>query len=595
MKNKGFTLIELVAVIVIMGMLLLIVFPATSRLMKQNEDKKYDTYYDIVDAALEQYARSKRSDLGGTSGSGCFEDESLNVRYLIDNEYITEFNEEEGVVCGSPSEFNLAELSQGGIENPSQYVDIRVKNDKGKITTEFSLICKKENSGKIMYSKLVKKEGTCESFIFVSENSLLEKIKDSSKPSYIPATLDSNSENYFVNNTATNNYIWYSGEMWKIISYNLNDRTIKMVMDENVSLITYNYQDNSDYIFSNAYNWLNDNFSKTLKNPAKYLINNDWNYTSVSDNSLPNNTSIVNSKIGLLNYYEYDKVKDQLTGGNYWLLSKNGNDKVWYVNNDCAVNVATPCMATFGNVTQYKGIRPAVVLVPNIKTASGDGTISNPYRFEGDTSAKSGALLKDRLVGEYVIIDSTMFRIMEIKNNYIKLIASNTISLNSACGLSSDDITFDSNPSYEYSVYSSDTDIANCLNMWIQNKPFDGTKKLSEISPTIDFCIDSASVNTRYMANTCYNTKNFNVAIPRINDMFASGIGKSYWTMTNVDDETTKKVYSISVDGTVDATKQVGQDATDKSGIRPVIVLPNTVFITSGSGTSIDPYFVGLN
>ena len=40
-KNKGFTLIELIAVVVIMGLILLIVFPATSRLMRDNEEQEY--------------------------------------------------------------------------------------------------------------------------------------------------------------------------------------------------------------------------------------------------------------------------------------------------------------------------------------------------------------------------------------------------------------------------------------------------------------------------------------------------------------------------------------------------------------------------
>ena len=73
------------------------------------------------------------------------------------------------------------------------------------------------------------------------------------------------------------------------------------------------------------------------------------------------------------------------------------------------------------------------------------------------------------------------------------------------------------------------------------------------------------------------------------------GVGKSYWTLTNVESEETKKIYSIDANGTVNDTKKAGQEITDKSGIRPVIVLPNNVVIKSGSGTSIDPYFVDLN
>ena len=77
MKNKGFTLIELIAVIVIMGMLLLIVFPATTRLLRSNENKKYDNYYDAVQEQIELYARTRRDELGGIKGSGCVDDKKI--------------------------------------------------------------------------------------------------------------------------------------------------------------------------------------------------------------------------------------------------------------------------------------------------------------------------------------------------------------------------------------------------------------------------------------------------------------------------------------------------------------------------------------
>ena len=52
MKNKGFTLIELIAVVVMMGLILLIVFPITSRIMRDNESQEYQKYYEIVENQL---------------------------------------------------------------------------------------------------------------------------------------------------------------------------------------------------------------------------------------------------------------------------------------------------------------------------------------------------------------------------------------------------------------------------------------------------------------------------------------------------------------------------------------------------------------
>ena len=71
MNKKGFTLIELIAVIVIMGMLLMIVIPATGRLIASNDKQVYDQYYNLVREATYKYARGESFDLGGVSNSGC--------------------------------------------------------------------------------------------------------------------------------------------------------------------------------------------------------------------------------------------------------------------------------------------------------------------------------------------------------------------------------------------------------------------------------------------------------------------------------------------------------------------------------------------
>ena len=36
-------------------------------------------------------------------------------------------------------------------------------------------------------------------------------------------------DNYYISGTVTNNYVWYSGKMWRVIGYNKTDRTIKLI------------------------------------------------------------------------------------------------------------------------------------------------------------------------------------------------------------------------------------------------------------------------------------------------------------------------------------------------------------------------------
>ena len=52
MDKKGFTVVEVLAVMIILGLLMLLVVPSISKLMKDNDEKKYSTY----ERMMEEYA-----------------------------------------------------------------------------------------------------------------------------------------------------------------------------------------------------------------------------------------------------------------------------------------------------------------------------------------------------------------------------------------------------------------------------------------------------------------------------------------------------------------------------------------------------------
>ena len=202
MKDKGFTLIELIAVIVIMGMLLLIVFPATARLMRSNENKKYDTYYDAVQEQLELYARTRRDELGGIQGSGCVDDKELGK--LKDYDYIKEYTEDKDVSCLSPSEFQPDELASLGIDASRDYVNIRIDNNKGNIKVQYSMICVRNRDDQdimsLLYSRLIEKESTCDNYEPEITNSLLNAIKNQ----YSVDTPSGSTDSYLTGNPTNN-------------------------------------------------------------------------------------------------------------------------------------------------------------------------------------------------------------------------------------------------------------------------------------------------------------------------------------------------------------------------------------------------------
>lgn len=549
-KNKAFTLIEMIGVVIIIGMLLLIAFPATVRLIKGNSEKKFSQYYELVEEASILYSKTRTDDLGGVSGSGCIEDITLSD--LISNSYIKEFDDEK-IVCGSPSEFILSEYDD--IDSSRDYVDIRIKNYKGKISTEISLIC--VNGKKVAYSNLIEKKGTCDKYVAEAKNVLYDDI------SKLQSQTD-DSETYFITGDNPNNYILYSGKLWRAISYNNNNKTIKLISDEVVTLLPYD-NISSEYYNSNIDIWLNNKFLSTLRTPDLYLYTDNWNYTSVSDSSKPANTNIIQSKVGLLNYYEFNKVKSYLlTNYNWWLASMANSTNSWYVTNDNSLQNIS--------VANFLGIRPSIVLKSNVTyIAGGDGTKNNPYKLEGDTIANSGTFLNTRYAGEYVTFAGSKYRIIETDKNYTKLILDDNLPVTT---------NFDDTIVYSYNSGSKIGILLN--NEWYNNFSTEDKNKLT----SADFCI-SIFINTTKYSSYCTsgNIINTLIGIPRIGDMYTLPIASGeYWTLSNATDTL---INTISVDG-----KVTSHSIDYVSGVRPVINISNNVKIASGNGTSSNPYIL---
>ena len=130
-KIKGFTLIELIAVITVIGLLLLVSFPAINNLMKKNDIKKYEAYYDIAKAAAKAYSMNMEDYIGSVNDEGCIKTTTTD---LINKEYLKEIDEK-NVEC--------RETDNG----------IVIRNKYGNITSTVSLVCKDIKTGKIIYEK----------------------------------------------------------------------------------------------------------------------------------------------------------------------------------------------------------------------------------------------------------------------------------------------------------------------------------------------------------------------------------------------------------------------------------------------------------
>ena len=229
------------------------------------------------------------------------------------------------------------------------------------------------------------------------------------------------SEQIFVTGSNPYNYIWYSGKLWRAVSIDPSDNSVKLVTQWNISAISY---DNDSIAFDGSYmeEWLNDTtvdgFLGNLREPEKFIkMDSKWNASQMSDTSKPPSEeeggTIVEDPVGLLNVYEYNMsgnsngyLRSKLY---FYTLTPYSSSVVYYVPDyGSIINIAVN--------NSSSGIRPSINLKPEIKVVAGEGTADSPYRLEGDNDSNlSGTLLNTRYSGEYISFgteDNNLYRIV---------------------------------------------------------------------------------------------------------------------------------------------------------------------------------------
>lgn len=124
MNKKGFTLTELIVVIVIIGLVLLIVIPVSSNIMQNNAKEKGKFYVQTLENAVNTYCDMYKTDsvtLEQLTNEGLFKTESSNgVRAKLEN---TDkfFRENDGTVKFSSNDLEINDLEITVIINETEY------------------------------------------------------------------------------------------------------------------------------------------------------------------------------------------------------------------------------------------------------------------------------------------------------------------------------------------------------------------------------------------------------------------------------------------------------------------------------------------
>ena len=410
-----------------------------------------------------------------------------------------------------------------------------------------------------------------------------------------------------------NNYVWYSGKLWRAVSVNNEAKTVKLVTQWNISAINYS---SGSSAFEGSYmeDWLNDTtvdgFLGNLREPDKFIATDAvWDATE-DDRALgsitrPNGETTVTDTIGLLNIYEYQTSyigssagNGYLNNGLYWTTltpyDSNRVRSIYYNGN--AVN----------NSSLYAlGTRPSINLKPEIKIVSGDGSEENPYRLEGDNDANlSGTLLSNRYSGEYISFgtgENNLYRIVSHETEGLtKITSAEPLKENGVFK----NIAFGDNV-----YYSSTNTIGSFLNEeYLAN--YVGSENSGMIEDNTIWYLGTVGNGISYrlakytdinMSSLTSNITNAKVGLLRIGEMMtgqferyalknsitSTGLTTPYWVLTPF---STSVVYYTRGYGTATA-----DSLTNNPSIKPSLNLKSNVIITSGDGTLQNPFTIELS
>ena len=408
----------------------------------------------------------------------------------------------------------------------------------------------------------------------------------------------------FITGTDPNNYIWYSGKLWRAVSVNNDAKTTKLVTQWNISAIPYS-SGSTDFEGSYMEEWLNDTsvdgFLGNLRDYENFIVTDaTWDATmdatSLGSITRPNGTTTVTAPVGLLNMYEYQTSyrgtnysNGYLNNGLYWwTLTPYSASYVWDVlNNGYANNFYSPSFAY--------GVRPSINLKSSVKIVDGDGTVSNPYRLSGDNDTNlSGTPLSSRYSGEYITFgtgENNLYRIVSHENGSGTKIVSAEPLKSSGTFITS---AFGSN-----TTFSSANTIGAFLNGDYLTNYVDSTYS-DMIEDSTTWYLGTVGSGTSYklakytdinMSNTTSSTNAAKVGLLRFGELMAGQFDRysnntNYWLITPY---STSSVWYVHHYGNAYNT-----GPSNAYGVRPSLNLKSNVQIVNGDGTLNSPFQIQL-
>ena len=534
--RKGFTLVELMAVIIILGVLALITYPIIDKSIKNSKQKALErTITSIVEAS---YNYSIKNDLGYNKKYQILELETLINAGLIKRDIINPVTNEALSGC----------------------VLYKWNDTQNQYEFEYSETCEIPQPVPNLINTLLTQ---------YTEGNETGLVSDGGKYDYLYYYKGSEAE-------VTNNYLWYGGIQWRIIEFDTNERTLTLLSQQPLTSIQI-----TPSFFEPGYivNWLNDYFYNILDDDIKSNIqDNEFHFGFDLGITLNNKIGLLSDyKFGTILYEDYVRISDFLWDYPFLAIS---DDTVTFTYHPFGSYVLSTSSAV--------GIRP-VIKIKDIVVTDGDGSLTSNFRTE-DISTSTN----DVQVGEYINVPTNgnycgsdkmcTFRVVSKDNDSIKVILNGLLPSTSTYG-SSSTITA------EHTIYTSLNEFADSISnnyRYIGNKTFyigdypGKTSYLDIKDETLQSSVGLPTVGEMFSGNDIDVSLSDKKDFVDGNTIENSNVSDHFWMMNRSD---SNKVYSINDYGYLEEVK-----TSESYGIRPVMYLKSNLTFTGGNGTAQSPY-----
>ena len=457
--KKGFTLVELLGVIIILGVIALITFPIINKSIKSSKEKALEQVINNIEDAAYKYSISNdigyqtfynKIELSTLVNAGILKDNIVNpvtdeqmqgcVLYKWVEEYKQyEFKYDENCSVKTIkdvvlSNFPYLETNGNGCVTPTDnnysYMGgcyLKGSNQSGKDIFVSQLNgAPGLDSIDVINEKFFDSEGN-----FIAENFENWALTDGgiSESDLTSAGVNTvfeliygmTPEEWFAQQPL-NNSLWYSGFLWRIMGIN-RDGTVRLITDENVTAIPWGAR-NTAQNWDNSYakDWLNNYFYSRLK--GNNIIKEEaWCSETTTSNSsarttCTNNLSTETAKVGLITIDEYNLAggsSSYLNIGQYqWTMTPYSSSRAW--------NVHAGDGNSNGNAVYTPDVLHAVINVNSgVTITGGNGTLgatwssqSGPYILNEDKNVEvTGKLNEKSTSGEYVLFAEKKYRVVD--------------------------------------------------------------------------------------------------------------------------------------------------------------------------------------